>query len=292
MLKEFFDNISTHIWSLKDQETYGLANNAHTRFFDHQESCIANKKISDVFKSGQAIINMNHNAEVFENKQSTQREEWIENANGEKRLLLINRIPKIGTDGKVDYVICYGEDITERRKMEEDIKYKAFHDSITKLYNRTFFDEAIERFNKDLSRFLPFSMIYIDLDGMKTINDIFGHEAGDQQLIKASEILSNAFRKTDIIARIGGDEFCILLPCVNEKLVARKTNKVIELIDQYNSQCPQIFMKMSIGFATSKATDMNLYDILNCADAVMYRQKTCKVTVMKDNLEDPLALCL
>ncbi len=292
ILKELFDSICIHIWYIKDPETYGLANNAHSKFLGWEEESITNRSIYDIFKKGQAIININHNSEVFEKKQSTQREEWIEDAVGEKRLLLINRVPKIGADGKVHHVICYGEDITERRKLEDDIKYKAFHDSITKLYNRNFFDEAIARFNKDLSRFLPFSIIYIDLDGMKAINDILGHEAGDQQLIKASEILSKAFRKTDIIARIGGDEFCVLLPCVNEKLAIRKRNKIIELIDQYNSQCPPIMMNMSIGFATSKAVEVDLYDILNCADAVMYRQKNCKIKDRKDDGEDPIALCI
>jgi len=292
IFKEFFDNISTHMWYLKDPETYGLANVAHSQFFGHEEKDIANKKIYDVLKRGQAIINMNHNSEVFEKNQGTQKEEWIENANGEKRVLLINRIPQLGLDGKVHHVICYGEDITERKKMEKDIKYKAFHDSITKLYNRTFFDEAIERFSKDLSRFLPFSILYMDLDGMKAINDIFGHEAGDQQLIKAAEIISKAFRKTDIVSRIGGDEFCVLLPCVNEKLAVRKRNKIIELIEEYNNQHPQILMNMSIGFATSKVTDVNLYDILNNADAVMYRQKSSKSRSARSSMEDPIALCV
>ena len=105
-------------------------------------------------------------------------------------------------------------DITERKQAEENLRYISFHDTLTGLYNRAYFEEEMERLNS--SRQYPVSIIACDLDGLKQINDQLGHDIGDKALKATAKILkAGVFRKEDVIARTGGDEFVILLPSVD-----------------------------------------------------------------------------
>ena len=105
-------------------------------------------------------------------------------------------------------------DITERKQAEEDLRFISFHDTLTGLYNRAYFEEEVERLNS--SRQYPVSIIACDLDGLKQINDQLGHDIGDKALKATAKILrAGVFRKEDMIARTGGDEFVILLPSVD-----------------------------------------------------------------------------
>src|SRR5690606_21685079 len=102
-------------------------------------------------------------------------------------------------------------DITERKKLENHLHYLGQHDILTDLHNRTYFNEEIERIEQlDL---YPVSCIYIDMNGLKIINDQFGHDVGDQYLKNFAEILQFVTHKKDFsISRIGGDEFVLLMP--------------------------------------------------------------------------------
>jgi len=102
------------------------------------------------------------------------------------------------------------KDITDRKEYEDKIRYMSFHDYLTGLYNRAFFEEELARLN--VERNLPLSIVMGDVNGLKMVNDTYGHEKGDELLKKVAEILKQSFRKSDIISRWGGDEFIILLP--------------------------------------------------------------------------------
>ena len=120
-------------------------------------------------------------------------------------------------------------DITERKAAEEKLRYISFHDSLTGLYNRAYFEEELDRLES--SRQFPVSMIVCDLDGLKQINDSQGHAVGDLAIKSAAKILgSGTFRKEDVIARTGGDEFVILLPKVdieNNQTILHRLDKAI-----------------------------------------------------------------
>ncbi len=160
-------------------------------------------------------------------------------------------------------------DITMRKQAEEEIKYLSFHDKLTGLYNRAFFEEEISRM--DTQRQLPLSIIIGDVNGLKLTNDIFGHLEGDKLLIEISCILMESCRKEDIVARWGGDEFAIILPRTTE-------DKAEEICERIQDGCQRVkvdFIQMSIslGTATKYQKQVNIHEIIKEAENQMYRNK-------------------
>ncbi len=149
---------------------------------------------------------------------------------------------------------------------ESRIYYK---DGLTGLYNRAFFNEELIRLNTE--RQLPLSIIMGDLNGLKLINDAFGHDMGDRALIRASESMRRVFRKEDIISRIGGDEFAVILPNTKEETALG----IVERLKEECARNPLDFLIISISFgvATKISEDEDLNNIIRKADNRMYYMK-------------------
>jgi len=160
-------------------------------------------------------------------------------------------------------------DVTEQKNAERRIKYLSFHDNLTGLYNRAYFDEELQRL--DSKRYFPLSIIMGDLNGLKLINDAFGHLKGDLILCKISKILENCLRKGDIIARWGGDEFSILLP--NTDII--DTSNVVERIKRecIKTNKQKIPVSVSLGMAIKEKPGQDIQDILKESEDNMYKQK-------------------
>jgi diguanylate cyclase (GGDEF)-like protein/PAS domain S-box-containing protein len=217
-----------------------------------------------------------------------------------RKIMLLNARKTYREANKTETILLAIEDITKRKKMEkalqeskEHFKYMSFHDELTGLYNRTFFMEEMERFGKDLDRSAPVSIVSIDIDGLKLINDTFGHEVGDEQLIKTANIISTPFRKVDIVARIGGDEFYIILPKTNHQAALAKKDALEKLVVAHNDKSSLIQMNMSIGVATSQNVEgENIYDIYRRADENMYGYKLIHTDSPKSNIINMLLKAL
>jgi len=164
-------------------------------------------------------------------------------------------------------------DITQRKQAEERLEYLSNHDALTGLYNRLFFEAELERLQN--SRQFPISIAMVDVDGMKKINDSYGHAAGDQLLCRAAAVLRSSFRNEDVIARIGGDEFAILLTHTSEKDIQWIVQRISEVISGNNLESTPQNVSLSIGFATAQEGDC-LSDILIESDRRMYQQKSSK----------------
>ena len=160
-------------------------------------------------------------------------------------------------------------DITPRKEYEDKIKYLSFHDKLTGLYNRAYFEEELHRLNH--SRNLPISIIIGDVNNLKIINDTFGHQHGDQLLFKISTVLRSCFRKSDIISRWGGDEFSVILPHTSRE-------KGIDIINRIKKVCQKkstltLPLSISIGIATKEHISENINAVLREAESEMYRYK-------------------
>ena len=160
-------------------------------------------------------------------------------------------------------------DVTERKKAEEKLKYISFHDSLTGLYNRAYFEEELKRLDTD--RQLPLSIIVGDINGLKLVNDAFGHVKGDLHLCKASRVLEESCRKEDIIARWGGDEFSIVLP----KTKKENVNKIIKRIRSMANKIKEneIPLSISLGFSIKEKPDQDIKTVIQAAEYNMYSRK-------------------
>lgn len=163
-------------------------------------------------------------------------------------------------------------DITERRQAEDRLKYLSMHDVMTGLYNRTYFEEEMSRISR--GRFSPVTIICCDVDGLKLVNDTFGHKKGDELLESVAKILKGPFRASDVVARTGGDEFSIILPQTDEKAAGRICDRIKQSIRRYNKDSSNLPISLSIGMATGNITGKTTCNYLyKQADNDMYRHK-------------------
>jgi len=183
------------------------------------------------------------------------------------------------------------KDITANKEAEEQIRYQAYHDGVTGLYNRMFFEQEIQRLEQEgLSRI---SIISVDLDGLKIVNDTFGHVTGDLLLKDAAKILQSIVVNNESLARIGGDEFALILSGVDNKAALKIGDQIIRAIEEYNSQKPLITLSMSLGVATfNRRTDKNLYDVYKRADDNMYQYKMGQASSTKSVVIEMLLAAL
>jgi len=162
-------------------------------------------------------------------------------------------------------------DVTERNQMESKLKYLSMHDVLTGLYNRAYFEEVIHKLEDKPNS--PVSIIVCDVDGLKIINDTFGHAAGDDLLKAAAAIIRQSFRESDAITRIGGDEFAVVLPNCPYDMAQMLCQRLLDNIDQYNRRNPQFPLYISKGIATSAGLTGELHNVFKEADNNMYREK-------------------
>jgi len=158
--------------------------------------------------------------------------------------------------------------ITDIKNVEKELRHISFHDNLTELYNRAYFKEELKRLNR--SRQLPLSIIIADINGMKLVNDAFGHNMGDRLLKNAARILKKSCRADDILARWGGDEFIILLPTTGVK-------EAQEVIERIRHRCKKAKFKIPISISMGSDTKINpgarISTVLKKAEDSMYRSK-------------------
>lgn len=160
-------------------------------------------------------------------------------------------------------------DITNKKIAEEKLLYLSYHDQLTGLYNRRYFEEAL--INLDKEENLPISIIMGDVNGLKLINDSFGHNVGDDLLKKTSGVIKLECRRTDIIARLGGDEFAVILPETDEEEAQKITNRIKDHIEKY--KFVNIELPISFGNDTKVTQQQSIMDTVVNAENNMYRHK-------------------
>jgi diguanylate cyclase (GGDEF)-like protein/PAS domain S-box-containing protein len=197
---------------------------------------------------------------------------------GQIRWVRDRAFPIHDTEGTVHRIVGIIEDITERRQAEEHLRYISSHDVLTDLYNRFYFEEELARLER--GRGFPVSIISVDVDGLKQVNDRWGHAAGDELLRKTAHVLRLAFRNEDLIARIGGDEFVVLLPTADAATAEKALLRIRSQMTAYNQTEPELPVSLSVGVATGDRGRL-LAEILRDADKAMYRDKASRTGPIK-----------
>ena len=189
-----------------------------------------------------------------------------------------------GADGCVKYYQGFVIDITDRKRYEEKLKYLSLHDQLTGLYNRTYLENEMARLSQ--SREHPITIISIDLDGLKPVNDMFGHEQGDMLLKNGANLLRQVFRASDILARAGGDEFVVLLPKTDAAAGKKLIRRIRSSLRRYNREKPDSRMPLSfsIGMAVAENPGMDFSEVFRQADDLMYRDKLSKNATVRSQI--------
>lgn len=184
-------------------------------------------------------------------------------------LPIIKTVVPVTVKGK-NYLIESFIDYSERKRLAEQLTYMSFHDKLTDLFNRDAFEKYIEEYTASTDKTV--GIIICDADGLKTINDTLGHDAGDYLLKKIAEFVTCAANE-EIAARIGGDEFAVIIKDCNKGKIDSFLNKINTLVTEHNEQ-NSMEISLSIGYAYNKqGENASIKQLIRTADKNMYKEK-------------------
>ena len=177
-------------------------------------------------------------------------------------------------DDPSDHLLAIVQDVTERHRAEEALRFASFHDALTGLHNRGYFEEEMRRLAT--GRFNPVGILVCDVDGLRIVNNVAGHAAGDALIRGAAEVLRRTFRSSDVVARIGGDEFAVLLPQCPAPVAQSRCRDLAHHIEEWNAGSP-LYLGLSLGLAHhQEGGKPSMERLFREADQAMYRHKEAR----------------
>ena len=303
--EEDFSGVKTQLdrlsqMGIKDIRSYFLS---HLEFV---QKCAESVNVVDVNHASLELFQATSKAEILQNlaiifsedSYGLFREELIKiisgknafNLEGKKRTLRGKEIDVNlrwcvvpGYEHDYSRVIVSIIDVTEQHLAEKKLLYISSHDALTGLYNRAYFNEEMERLER--SRQFPISVIMVDVDSLKKVNDREGHAAGDAILQKAASVLNAVFRAEDVVARIGGDEFAVLLPNNDDYGAKKAIERIRSKVTGINANHEGPPLSLSLGFSTAQNRG-ELSAALIDADTNMYVDKYSKHKHKKSEIRD------
>ncbi|MHB8666065.1 MAG: diguanylate cyclase domain-containing protein [Burkholderiales bacterium] len=278
-LRVFADNVPALTVSWDEHLRCRFANKAFIEYFGLDANVIG-KHVREVL--GEEVYREveGYFAQVLQGRAVTYQRTF-KRAINDSRFIEVRLLPQIGDKGEVLGCFAVTTDITEHKLTEERIRRMAHHDSLTGLPNRLLFNDRLEQaisLAKRDSR--QFALLYLDLDGFKAVNDTLGHAAGDALLQAVAARIRGEVRESDTVARIGGDEFAVILPDIAGREEAQTvTVKIIAALAppfRLASQGPVAEIGASIGIALYPADGLDADALVKAGDAAMYGAKQAK----------------
>ena len=262
------DNIPDIAW-LKDRNgKYVAVNEPFGRAFGVEPKNLVGKNDYDIYPRELAVKYEKDSRETMAAGSRKNFEESLVDREGKVQYVEKIETPIFNDAGVVIGIIGIAHDITSRKEVEVTLRHDSTHDIVTGLYNRAFFDEELERLAR--SRMFPVSIVMADVNGLKTVNDTLGHEAGDNMIRLAARIIQEAFRAEDIVARIGGDEFAVLLPGTATTVAEEAVRGIMSCPEIVNGQ-----VSIAFGIAAAESKEQ-LEEALRLSDESMYRDKSAQ----------------
>ncbi|HVW92874.1 MAG TPA: sensor domain-containing diguanylate cyclase [Devosia sp.] len=228
------------------------------------------RRMEDIFRDEMARSFREQLIDLWEGKLFQVREVANYTLEGEQLHVLMQFSVLPGHEDDWSLVQVALTDITARKKAEAYLEFLGKHDELTKLHNRSFYVDELNRLERKNSN--PVSVVIVDVNGLKAANDMWGHAAGDSLLRRAGEVLAKAIEKPACAARIGGDEFALLLPGADEAMADAMLASIDALLVLNNQFYPGAPLSLAVGAATRRAGE-KLEETIKRADAVMYRAK-------------------
>jgi diguanylate cyclase (GGDEF)-like protein len=209
---------------------------------------------------------------VFYRYASRKAEETVVYPDGKEVILETLKTPYRDPDGTIIGLIGISRDITERKNREERVRFISYHDMLTGVYNRAYFDEALAALDGPDN--LPVSVIIGDINGMKLINDALGHGKGDVLLREVADIIKQCISGEDIAARTGGDEFSILMPHTDGLAVKEVVDRIRYLCSEKRKKAEnEFYIDIALGYATKNEQTDSLEKLIVLAEDQMYKRK-------------------
>lgn len=181
----------------------------------------------------------------------------------------ISIAPIVHSDGSVSGAVFIFRDVSEKRAEQRKIEFLSYNDVLTGLYNRRYIEDAL--ISLDIPENLPITIFSVDVNGLKLANDAFGHEFGDQLLKTFADILKSVCRPEDVIGRVGGDEFCILIKNTDEDEAASIKERILDEMSKLKLY--PIVASLAIGFAVKHSPEDDIKTVMVLSDHRMYQDK-------------------
>lgn len=263
-LKETLELIPDWYWKVYGEEAiYVDSNNQCEVFIGYKKEEIIGKSLFDFVAEDQreglreAYLNGYRNGKPFERYVNAKVAK-----NGELVYMETSGKPIFDENKKVIGCVGIGRDVSQRVENDKKIEYLLTHDALTGVYNRAFFDAELERLIRGGTRSLPASLIILDIFDFKRVNDTWGHKVGDNLLIRVCKRVDGVIRGGDILGRLGGDEFGLLLPETNGQ-------QAQDILNRFPANIRKI---VSCGLATASNLE-ELRNLFKNADNEMYKDK-------------------
>ena len=172
-------------------------------------------------------------------------------------------------NGEIVGIAGVARDISIFIKKQQEIEFLSYRDQLTKLFNRHYLEKVRDEVKAEKNH--PLGIITMDMNDLKLVNDTYGHDEGDRLLVKVSDIFRHVFPADSLIFRMGGDEFMVVLPLIEEEILKQMKERLEELLDEYGKEAYPV--TIALGYFISHDPQEDLFDALKKADAYMYEDK-------------------
>jgi diguanylate cyclase (GGDEF)-like protein/PAS domain S-box-containing protein len=268
LLKSLINSIPDLIFYKDKNSVYLGCNKAFESFAGIKEKDLIGLNDYNIFNKEAAELFTTMDLKMMQQGESRKNEEWVVYPDGKRVLLDTLKTPFYDAEENVLGLIGISRDITERKTKEDEILYLSYNDVLTGVYNRRFFEEEFKRI--DTEKYYPLSIIMGDVNGLKIVNDAFGHLEGDNLLKSVAIDIKYVCAEMGVVARWGGDEFVVLLPNTTNETCGEICK---DILSKKENNTTNIKTSISLGYSTKFNSEENITKILKEAEDMMYKHK-------------------